>query len=145
MKKLGTILALGIFALPALASADTTSQLTSLYQEVISVLERELQLLSPDPSLSIEPASGTVPFTTVFTLHGKTGTEAVDFGDGHSTGSNGCVLNALGFCDLGDQLVHTYHYPATYVVTLYRYLGNEPIVVSTSSVAVSLATSSSAR
>lgn len=135
---------LSMLAAPLAASADSPNapSLTSLYAELVQVLKQELSLTKP--SLSIDPSSGPAPFTTIFTLSNKTHTEAIDFGDGHSTGSNGCARNSLGFCDLRDQLVHTYLFPGDYTVTLYRYLGKDPIVVSTSTLHVSPALTSRA-
>ena len=89
-------------------------------------------------ALGILPASGPAPLTTTFTVNNPTGTEAIDFGDGHSTGSNGCVKNAQGFCDLSKPVLHTYQLPGSYKVTLYRGANAAAVVVTTQTVTVTI-------
>lgn len=116
------------FATPMVAMADTNTQLVSLYQQLIGLLTQELALLKAQASqaphsapIAIDAPQGKAPYTALFTLGTLDGTEAVDFGDGHSTGSNGCTTNAGGYCDLKHEIVHTYQLPGTYTVTLYRH------------------------
>lgn len=124
-KLIAGLLVAASLATPAIAMADTTTQLVSLYQQLIGLLTQELALLKATPAaqapISIDAPQGKAPYTALFTLGSLDGTEAVDFGDGHSTGSNGCTKNAQGYCDLGHQIVHTYQLPGTYTVTLYRH------------------------
>lgn len=126
-----------MLASPALAGASTDNDaLTSLYAQLIVLLKQELIALQPTPILTIAPASGQVPLAVTFTLASSTLTEAIDFGDGHSTGSGGCQRNMIGFCDLSAPTRHTYAYPGAYTVTLYKHVGLDPVVVSTQTVTV---------
>lgn len=123
-KKLGILLVCALFVAPVAVSAATnTAQLESLYTQLIALLTRQLELLkNAGPSqLVIASPRGTAPYAALITLPELDGTEAVDFGDGHSTGSNGCAKNARGYCDLKHDIAHTYQYPGTYTVTLYRH------------------------
>jgi hypothetical protein len=127
-KKIALALVGVLFVAPVAVSAATnTSQLESLYTKLIALLTQELQLLKQaqsaqtGPQLVIDSPHGTAPYSALISLPHLDGTEAVDFGDGHSTGSNGCVRNAGGYCDLKHDLAHTYQYPGTYTVTLYRH------------------------
>ena len=135
-------------ASPTVAAAETDTQLVSLYQQLIGILTQELTLLKkasetattqPAPApISIDAPHGTAPYIALISLGTLDGTEAVDFGDGHSTGSGGCVKNARGYCDLKHQMVHTYQFPGTYTVTLYRHSAEhrEGYVVSQRTVVV---------
>ena len=105
--------------------------------QLIQILQQELGM-SGTGALSISPASGPAPLTTTFTVNNPTGTEAIDFGDGHSTGSNGCVKNAQGFCDLSKPVPHTYQLPGSYKVTLYRGANGAAEVVTTQTVTISV-------
>jgi hypothetical protein len=148
----------GLVALvPIAVSAEVMSgndQLISLYQQLIVLLQQELNLMhgtSSTPSvtsstspnstgvLSLSPNSGSAPLTVAYSVATPNGTEAIDYGDGHSSGSNGCVKNAMGYCDLSHGTTHTYTYPGTYTVTLYDH-GTDLHVVSTQKVTVSAAT-----
>ena len=123
--------------MPALSFAATDTQLVPLYQQLVTVLKNELLVLAPDPVLSIEPGTGHAPFTAIFTLSSLTKTDAINFGDGHTTGTLGCPRNALGFCDLHAQFVHTYLFPDTYTISQYRSIGKEQLLVSTTTLTVS--------
>lgn len=112
------IVAAAALCAPVVAFADN-GQLIALYQQLIQILQQELGILQGG-SLTISPSSGPAPFTAAFTINNPTGTEAIDFGDGHSTGSNGCAKNSQGFCDLSKPVSHTYQFPGSYKVTLYR-------------------------
>ena len=120
-----------IMAAPVFAFADTVStnaQLISIYTQLIQLLQKELALLESSfstpvssASLDISPATGKAPLDVIFTLRDGTGTEAIDYGDGHSTGSNGCARNPQGWCDLSLSKPHTYQLPGTYKVTVYSH------------------------
>lgn len=115
---------------PVAAFADSRSeQLQALYTQLVALLTQELALLKGQqitPALNpallvIDSPKGKAPYSALITLPERDGTETVDFGDGHATGTNGCALNAKGWCDLGRDVAHTYQYPGTYTVTLYRH------------------------
>lgn len=142
MKKFMATTILGLlFLLPSSAWADTSaanSALVQLYTQLVALLQQELKLLQTSAqSVPLTPTAitGTAPFTVLFTLDRLTGKEAVVFGDGHSTGSAGCVRNTYGWCNLqAKELVHTYQFPGTYAAVLIR--GDARTVVSTSTVTV---------
>jgi len=138
MKKLATLLSTALLAFPIVASAEVTTDLTSLYTQLISLLKQEILLLQQQkhPSLTILQPSSAAPSTVVFTVNDRTGTEAIDFGDGHSTGSNGCPKNVFGFCDLFNSLSHVYYIPGAYRVTLYNRVGDVQRTVSSTTVQV---------
>jgi hypothetical protein len=133
MKKIAFMVCAVLFMSPAFVSADTgkTEQLVALYTKLIQVLQQQIILLqqieaekvplSGHATLTITPETGVAPFVMTFILSGANGTEAVDFGDGHSTGSNGCKRNTKGWCDLSAPFFHMYQLPGTYTVTLYDH------------------------
>jgi hypothetical protein len=152
-KKITLWLAGLVVLVPIAVSAQVMSgntQLISLYQQLIVLLQQELNVMQgtvPTTSttgtvpkstglLSLAHSSGTAPLTVSYTLSNLNGTEALDYGDGHSSGSNGCVKNSQGNCDLTKGTTHTYVYPGTYTVTLYDH-GTDLHVVSTQKVTVS--------
>ncbi len=141
-RKIALVLSILLFAAPVLAAADSgagNTQLTLLYTQLINLLQQELALLQnpTTPSLSIMPAYGAAPLPVIFTLSNPTGTEAIDYGDGHSSGSNGCLRNAQNWCDLSQSVAHTYQYPGTYKVTLYGHPSSTLVqVLSTATVVV---------
>lgn len=126
-KHITRLLAIAVLVAPLSVFADTTterySQLEALYRQLIEVLEKEIVYLNSIPvaALAIEPTSGKAPLDVVFTVLNMSGTEAIDFGDGYSTGSAGCARNAKGWCDLTLSKPHTYRLPADYVVSLYSH------------------------
>jgi hypothetical protein len=136
-KKLAIGFAAIVLAIPVIAAADTTvqSQLISLYQQLIQLLQHEITFLTQN-TLSVSPASGTAPLSVTFTLAKSYGNESIDFGDGHSTGSSGCATNSQGFCDLTKPVSHTYTFPGSYKVTLYRGADPKAVVVTTQTVTV---------
>ncbi len=123
---------------PAFAAADTQSELTSIYAQLISLLRRQVELLqeSKRPTLSILSTTGTAPFTAIFTAHDRTGTESIDFGDGVSTGIQGCVKNVFGWCDLSSSVSHVYRTPATYTVFFYSHIKGGVQTLSTNTITV---------
>ena len=129
-KKIGLILSIFALFLPVYASAqvamDNSGQIVTLYQQLIQLLQQELTLLQSN-ALSVSSATGPAPLSVTFTLHSSTGMEAVDYGDGHATGSGGCVKNSSGKCDLATPFVHTYTLPGTYTVTLYRTTSDKQV------------------
>ncbi len=129
-KTIAGVIAVVALAVPVAAFADN-GQLIALYQQLIQILQKELGILQQG-LLTISPQSGPAPFTATFTVNNPLGTEAIDFGDGHSTGSSGCVKNTQGFCDLSKPVQHTYTLPGTYKVSLYR--GEQVVVTQTVSV-----------
>jgi hypothetical protein len=136
-----SILSLILFALPAAAFADsvsTNAQLIALYTQLITVLRQELALLQAPSSatLSVTPVSGPAPLTVIFTVNNPSGTEVIDFGDGHSSGSNGCVKNAEGWCDLSKPIEHTYQFSGVYTVALYRHKANTTQTLGTTTVSM---------
>jgi hypothetical protein len=132
--------------LPVAAFADSRSeQLQALYTQLVALLTQELALLKGAQAPALNPAllvidqpSGKAPYSALISLPERDGTETVDFGDGHATGTQGCTVNAKGWCDLGQQVAHTYQYPGTYTVTLYRHTAGvkEGYKVSQTKVAV---------
>ena len=138
MKKIFTVgVSLLLVAAPLFACADTQSdRLNALYAQLVPLLKEELAMLQPTPRLIITPSSGQMPLSVTMTLASSTQTEAIDFGDGHSSGSNGCNRNSIGFCDLSQPIQHTYAYPGTYTVTLYKHIGLDPIIVTTYQISV---------
>jgi hypothetical protein len=140
-KKLGILLVSALIVAPVAVSAATnTSQLESLYTQLIALLKQEIALLkgASASNLVIESPRGTAPYAALIKLPQLDGTEAVDFGDGHSTGSNGCTKNAQGYCDLKHEIAHTYQYPGRYTVTLYRHPAGQKdgVIVTTSTITV---------
>ena len=138
LKKLAIGAGIVVFAVPVFATADiggSSTQLISLYTQLIQLLQQELTWLQNN-KLSIAPLSGSAPLTSVFTLNTQTGTEAIDFGDGHSTGSSGCVKNAGGYCDLSKPVSHTYALPGTYKVSVYQSINGTSKVIGTQTVTV---------
>ena len=138
IKRIATLVSIALFALPTFAAAATNDQLIALYQQLISVLQQELLALqnSEHAWLSMTPTSGTVPLVVMFTVNHPSQTEAIDYGDGHSSGSNGCTKNALGWCDLSQPVYHSYQLPGTYKVTLYSHEGTRTLILSTNIVTV---------
>jgi hypothetical protein len=136
-KKIAIGVAAVVLAVPVFAAADTNvqAQLISLYQQLIQILSQELGILQAQV-LTISPQGGSAPFTATFTLNNPKGTEAIDFGDGHSTGSSGCTKNAQGYCDLSKSVEHTYSFPGTYKVTVYMGSGKNAQAVATQTVTV---------
>jgi len=119
-KTLGSLLLIVLLTSPLVASAAT-------------------QMVQP-----VKPASLTImpvfysyaPAFMLFIVHDPSGTESIDFGDGHRTGEN-CVFNALGWCDLSQIVGHRYDYPGQYTVRLYSHTSHETYqLLSTSSVTV---------
>ena len=140
LKKIAIGVGVVVFSVPVFAAADTNvqTQLISLYQSLVQVLQKQLQLLA-GPSkgvLQISPQSGPAPLAVTFTLQTVQGNEAIDFGDGHSTGSSGCTKNAQGYCDLSKPVTHQYALPGTYKVSLLRTVGATVETVTSSSVTV---------
>lgn len=142
-----------LLAAPALALADTVATsvtvenpLVGLYTQLISLLQQEIALLenpqtasnsntSTSTSLSIYPTTGVAPLFATFVVNDPTGTESINFGNGGTTGTQGCTKNALGWCDLTAPVPHEYQIPGNYTVTLYRHLSSTTIeVLSTSTV-----------
>ena len=128
---------------PFMAAAQTTttsteSQLVPLYLQLIEDLKEELMVLVPPGHawLSIIPVYAHVPAYVSFVVQNPSGTEAIDFGDGHSTGSNGCTKNAQGWCELSGIISHSYDTPANYVVSLYDHVGNVQHLLSTTTITV---------
>ena len=97
-----------------------------------------LSVTSAMASLSITPLFfGMAPAVTMFVVHDPSGTEAIDFGDGYSSGSNGCTKNSAGWCDFSQPVWHTYQVPGTYTVSLYaHYQPRTYQLLSTSTVVV---------
>ena len=151
LKKLVLWFSIAVFSFPAFTFADDTAntQLVSLYTKLVELLKQELIILQSQSqsksqesltgraTLSISPNNGVVPLAVVFTLTNKNATESIDFGDGHSTGSAGCVRNAKNWCDLPDNIPHTYSYPGNYKVTLYDHPIKDSRVILTTTVSVS--------
>ncbi len=142
LKRIALVCSAAVLLLtPVFAAADTNSanaaQLVPLYTQLVALLEQEIGLLQNPghASLSIWPSSGVAPLMVTFILNDSSGTEAIDFGDGHSTGSNGCLKNAQGWCDLSKPIGHTYEFPGTYTVTLYDHPSATSInTISTSTI-----------
>ena len=133
-KALVGIVVVAALSAPVAVFADNT-QLIALYQQIVMLLQQELNLLRNN-ALVVSPNSGAAPLTVTFTVNNSQGNEAVDFGDGHSTGSDGCVQNGAGFCDLSKPAHHTYQLPGSYKVTLYRTVQGTAQMVTTSGVTV---------
>jgi hypothetical protein len=133
-KTIAGLVAAAAFCMPAAVFADD-GQLISLYQQLIQLLQQEIQLLQQN-ILTISPVLGKAPLTVTFTLNRALGTEAIDFGDGHSTGSSGCPTNAQGYCDLSKPITHVYQFPGTYKVTVYRGQAQNAQVIVTQFVTV---------
>lgn len=129
----GVVLGLAL-CVPVAAFADN-SQLIALYQQLVQILQMQLGILQSQV-LTIDPNNGNAPFTATFTLNNQTGTEAIDFGDGHSTGSSGCPTNAKGYCDLSKPVTHTYQFPGAYKVSVYRGPADTAVVIATQTVTV---------
>ena len=144
-KNFALVLCALLFALPSFVNAATVDQqqLISLYQQLITLLQQQLQTLQTTDHawLSMNPTSGTVPLVVMFTLNNPSQREAIDYGDGHSSGSNGCVKNALGNCDLSKPVYHSYQLPGTYKVTLYAHdANNKVLTISTHTITVTAPT-----
>ena len=151
MNKKFTMWLVGLLCLvPIAVSADVMSgnnQLISLYQQLITLLQQEIAMLqgthpatassviSSTGVLMVSPATGPAPLAVTFTLATPNQTEAIDFGDGHSSGSGGCPKNKLGYCDLSKPIAHSYMYPGAYTVTLFDH-GADAHVVSTQKITV---------
>lgn len=135
MKKIlvGGVVAVAL-AVPVAAFADN-GQIVALYQQLISLLQQEINILQAQ-ALTISPNTGSAPLTVTFTVNKTLGNEAVDYGDGSSTGSAGCTKNAKGFCDLSQPVQHTYQLPGNYKVTLYRTIDGKAQAIGTYTVAV---------
>lgn len=97
-----------------------------------------LTMTSAQASLSVTPLFfGMAPAVTMFVVHDPSGTEAIDFGDGYSSGTNGCIKNSAGWCDFSEPTWHTYQFPGTYTVSLYaHYQPHTYQLLSTSTVVV---------
>ncbi len=121
-------------ALPGAAFADT-GQVVALYQQLIVLLQQEIELLKKQ-ALTISRTTGEAPFMTTFMVQDLQGNEAIDFGDGRSTGSAGCPRNAKGFCDLSKIVEHTYQLPGSYTVSLLRTIDGKAHVVATYPISV---------
>lgn len=129
--------------LPIFSFADTATheqQLVSLYTQLILLLQREVAVLrnAASPSLSISTPYGYAPLLVVYSVNNPSGKEAIDFGDGHSSGSNGCMMNSYGFCDLSKALSHTYQLPGTYTVTLYGHQSKDAHILATTTITAAL-------
>jgi hypothetical protein len=131
------VLAVPVFASAAVATGNT-DRLVALYTQLVQLLQQELSFLqsAPHPSVSVMPLSGPAPLVVTFVVGNRSGTEALDFGDGHSSGSSGCSKNAGGYCDLSQPIVHTYQLPGTYMVSLYDAVSGTSKIVSTMTVRV---------
>ena len=137
-KTLATAFVSIAFLFPVVAAADTNAQLISLYQQLVAVLSQQLQLLTAQPAgatlpvLSIESPEGTAPYAVLFALSTTTGRDAVDFGDGHSTWTDGCAARAAnGWCPVRTELAHTYFFAGTYTVRLFSQDPKTPIATTT--------------
>jgi hypothetical protein len=133
-KTIAGFVAVAALATPVAVFADN-GQLVALYQQLIQVLQQQINLLKQG-TVTVSPQSGKAPLEVAFTVVDPIGSEAIDFGDGHSTGSDGCEKNAKGFCDLSKSVSHTYQLPGTYKVTLYRGTGKDATIVGTQTVTV---------
>lgn len=138
MKKYLIAVFLGfVLTAPVAASAATADQVIPLYRELIVLLTKQLELLQAPPvaalpTLSIESPEGTAPYAVLFELSTTTGRDAVDFGDGHSTWTDGCSVRlANGWCPVRTEIAHTYAYPGTYVVRLFSQDPKAPLATST--------------
>jgi hypothetical protein len=142
LKKIAIGIGIVVFAMPVFASAavatGNTDKLVALYTQLVQLLQQELAYLQgkSHSSVSAIPSSGAAPLSVVFTVSNSSGTEALDFGDGHSTGSGGCTKNAGGYCDLSHPITHTYQLPGAYTVSLYDALSGTSKVVQTMTVRV---------
>jgi hypothetical protein len=104
---------------------------------VASYAQMTMSTFTP-ASVSVMPVFySTAPAFMIFTLHNPSGTESVDFGDGQSTGTQGCTKNALGWCDLSGFTFHRYDYPGRYTATLYaHYAPKTYTLLSTTTITV---------
>jgi hypothetical protein len=132
---------------PVYVAADTNAQndqLTTLMTQLVALLQQEVLALqyTAHPALSIYPSAGRAQLTVIFTVTNRTGTEAIDYGDGRSTGSFGCVKNMFGFCDLSTSVSHLYFFPGTYTATLYTHIASTSRAVSSTTITVLPPTSS---
>lgn len=146
-KRIALMFAFVLCIMPSFAfAADSahTRQLISLHKQLITLLQREVALMQ-DPSytyLSIFPTSGVVPLFTTFIVHHPSGTEGINFGDGHTTGTIGCAKNARGWCDLSNPVAHVYQFPGDYVVDLFKHISIDQVqIVSTHTISIVAATS----
>ncbi|MBI5470256.1 hypothetical protein HY968_02955 [Candidatus Kaiserbacteria bacterium] len=142
LKRIAIGFGIVVFAVPVFASAavvtGNSDQLIALYTKLVQLLQQELSFLQnkPHASVSVAPSSGPAPLSVVFTVGNRSETEALDFGDGHSTGSNGCKKNQGGYCDLSQPISHTYQLPGSYTAKLYDSSSGEAKVVQTMTVSV---------
>ncbi len=140
-KRITLAIAIAFLSAPLIASAATTlptdNQLVALYTQIINLLEQEIPLLqNPTQTyLSIYPTSGPAPLFVTFLVNNPTGYESIGYGDGHTTGSDGCVKNVQGWCDLTKPVAHQYLIPGIYTVLLYRHTSSTTVeYLSTSTV-----------
>jgi hypothetical protein len=61
------------------------------------------------------------PAFLIFQVSNPSATESIDFGDGRTTGTQGCTKNQLGWCDLSGLIFHRYDFPGRYTVSLYAH------------------------
>lgn len=117
-----TIVAFVLYVTPLTVSAQTGT----------------LAVSSATASIAITPLFfGTAPAVTLFVVNNPSGTESIIFGDGTSSGSNGCIKNTQGWCDFSQPVWHTYKYPGTYTVSLYaHYSPGTYQLLSTSTVVI---------
>ena len=138
----------------ATTSTDNTSQLVSLYTRLIQLLQKELVLLqnpggvvvnpiqnppqsATTTSLSIYPHTGVAPLFVTFIVNNPTDYESISFGNGPTTGSNGCPRNTEGWCDLTKPVANKYPVPGIYTVLLYQHTSSTTIQnISTSTITV---------
>ena len=124
---------------PLMASAlavPNSAQIAPLVQELNAAIGKLNALNTSHAHLSVISSYGIAPFTTLFALDGLTGTESISFGDGKTTGSDGCTKNVAGWCNLPAIVGHTYAYPALYKVDLYNHVGKNGYLIGTSYVLV---------
>ena len=112
------------------------AEIAPLVQQLNVVLNKINALNTSRAHLSVISSYGTAPFTTLFALDGLIGTESISFGDGKTTGSDGCTKNVAGWCNLPAIVGHTYAYPALYKVDLYNHVGKNGYLIGTSYVLV---------
>lgn len=135
MKKvlIGGVAALAL-SMPVAVFADN-GQIIALYQQLVQILQQELTILKSQ-ALQVSPTAGQAPLEVTVTLGLQKGVEAIDYGDGHSSGSAGCEKNAQGFCDLSKPVKHTYQLPGIYTVKLVRTVEGKVSDVTSTTVTV---------